>query len=1101
MKKTKTLTKKIVCVLMILMTILPSLLQTVSFANTDINEAYLQDRGDCGLHLQYWNEDKSIWSYVTCTFVTYSYNGTEYPAYCMNREYPGVGEYDAYSVDIDAVLDNVQIWRVVKNGYPYKTPAQMGLENQYDAFIATKQSVYCILYGFDPSTRYRGGDDRGTAIANAIVRLVNEGRYGTETPANAGGTINKSGDLTTSGEYYVQKYNVSTAVECSQYTITSTARLPSGSKVTDTSGNAKTTFSGGQQFQIMIPKTAITSDINVTIAAQAKCKTYPIFYGKTRIANTQNYAITYDPFGDSEGIGKLNIKAEGDLNLYKVSADNNIWTGTLKGQGVANATYTIKNSNGEKVKDVKTDSNGNINVTLPVGSYTIQESASPNYFIEDTKVYSFNIAYKGNDATVNINEDVVKGGFFSAKKIASLNNVWTGHKVGDPVSGATYGIFKKDGTLITKNKSNEKGIIFDKYKLECGDYYMQELEPAPHFQLDTTKHEFTIKENEEKVELTVENRSVEGGYVNIFKSAGGNNLWTGTIKGEGVANATYRIESLTVDGWYVDVTTNADGKIVDKQFTTDNLELLLGKYKIYEISQPEGWRLNNEERYFEIDKNEESILIDVSEIPETAGKVKVHKTAKDTNYWLNVNKGEPIGNATYTIYDIDGNKIVTLTTNSQGDTETVLLKEGSFYIKETSCPDKWKLNEDPVYFEVTENEQEFNFEFTDEPEEAGFVNVNKTANDDNYWTGGKKGEPIQGVKYELRDEEGNVLLTVVTNENGQFSEEIILNKGKFYLWEVEAPEHYEINEEPEIIEIEENGQKVIIDITDKVETAGFFDFTKTSKDDNKLTGEKKGTYLPNAVYRLENDSTGELIADLKSNENGTIEEKIMLKAGKYRIFEIESGSPYYLLDDEVYYFEISENGQAVHFDFEDESVKTELDIEKTGIIQAQANDEIRYDFNTVANNSNVSIDNFTVVDDLPYEYIDITKLFTGIYSDAVNINVFYKTNLSEDYILYKENLSSKVNNYIDFESVELKEGEYITNFKMEFGTVPKGFKAETTPFMFAKVKSTVKGDDVWTNHVSLTGTFLDVHLEDKDEWTTKSYEKELTIKKLPRTGM
>ena len=160
MKKTKTLTKKIVCVLMILMTILPSLLQTVSFANTDINEAYLQDRGDCGLHLQYWNEDKSIWSYVTCTFVTYSYNGTEYPAYCMNREYPGVGEYDAYSVDIDAVLDNVQIWRVVKNGYPYKTPAQMGLENQYDAFIATKQSVYCILYGFDPSTRYRGGDDR-----------------------------------------------------------------------------------------------------------------------------------------------------------------------------------------------------------------------------------------------------------------------------------------------------------------------------------------------------------------------------------------------------------------------------------------------------------------------------------------------------------------------------------------------------------------------------------------------------------------------------------------------------------------------------------------------------------------------------------------------------------------------------------------------------------------------------------------------------------------------------------------------------------------------------------------------------------------------------
>lgn len=479
----------------------------------------------------------------------------------------------------------------------------------------------------------------------------------------------------------------------------------------------------------------------------------------------------------------------------------------------------------------------------------------------------------------------------------------------------------------------------------------------------------------------------------------------------------------------------------------------------------------------------------------------MHKTAIDTNYWLNVNKGEPIGNAKYTIYDLDGNEILTLTTNEQGDSEVVLLKEGSYFIKETYCPDKWKLNEEEVYFNIEKNEQEINFEFTDEPEEAGFVNVNKTALEDNYWTGGKKGEAIEGVKYELRDENNNVLLTLVTDENGQFSEDIILNKGKFYLWEVETPEFYKINEEPEVIVIEQNGQKVTINITDEVEIGGFFDFTKTSADDNSYTGDKKGTYLANAIYRLENDTTGEIIADLKTNEGGTIEEKVLLGEGEYRIYEIQSPNEFYLLDKEIYYFEITKNGQAVHFDFEDEPVRTELDIEKSGIIQAQANDEIRYDFNTVANNSNVSIDNFTIIDDLPYEYIDITKLFTGIYSDEVNINVFYKTNLSEDYILYKENLSSKVNNYIDFESIELQEDEYITNFKMEFGTVPANFKAETTPFMFAKVKSTVKGDDIWTNHVSLTGTFLEVPLHDKDEWTTISYEKKLTIKKLPRTGM
>lgn len=86
--------------------------------------------------------------------VLYNYNfcyiskdGVEYPAYCLNREYPGVGEYDGYTVDIDAVLDNVQIWRTIINGYPYKTPAELGVENKYDAFVATKQAVYSILYG------------------------------------------------------------------------------------------------------------------------------------------------------------------------------------------------------------------------------------------------------------------------------------------------------------------------------------------------------------------------------------------------------------------------------------------------------------------------------------------------------------------------------------------------------------------------------------------------------------------------------------------------------------------------------------------------------------------------------------------------------------------------------------------------------------------------------------------------------------------------------------------------------------------------------------------------------------------------------------------
>ena len=89
MKKANILSKKIICILLILITILPNVLPTISRA-TEINEAYLQNKGDCGRHLQFWNETKNVWSYIITTYVVYNQNGTEYPSYCLERNVPGV---------------------------------------------------------------------------------------------------------------------------------------------------------------------------------------------------------------------------------------------------------------------------------------------------------------------------------------------------------------------------------------------------------------------------------------------------------------------------------------------------------------------------------------------------------------------------------------------------------------------------------------------------------------------------------------------------------------------------------------------------------------------------------------------------------------------------------------------------------------------------------------------------------------------------------------------------------------------------------------------------------------------------------------------------
>ena len=87
--------KKIIAIILLILTIFSSISPIV--LATEISEANIQDRGKVEQHLQYWNEDQGAWYYVTTTYTTYSVNGREYPAYCLNREYAGVGELDGYT--------------------------------------------------------------------------------------------------------------------------------------------------------------------------------------------------------------------------------------------------------------------------------------------------------------------------------------------------------------------------------------------------------------------------------------------------------------------------------------------------------------------------------------------------------------------------------------------------------------------------------------------------------------------------------------------------------------------------------------------------------------------------------------------------------------------------------------------------------------------------------------------------------------------------------------------------------------------------------------------------------------------------------------------
>lgn len=395
----KSITKKSIALIMVLLTIL-SAFSNFTYA-TEISSAYVQNGGDCGYHLQFYNSAKNVWSYIITTFAYYENGGVQYPAYCLNRDLPGVGGQaagDAYSVNVNQVINDVRIWRVAINSYPYQSPESLGLENKYDAFVATKQSIYCIIYGTDPTTYYRGGDSRGEAIKNAIVRLVDIGRNGSQTPANTEVSANKVGGFTEDGDYYSQEYSINSPVETSQYIITATNGLPNGSKITNMSNNEQNSFAGSEHFKIKVPKTELNKDIDVTITLQAKCKTYPVFYGETTVPGTQNYLLTFDPFGDVTGMAKLNVKTNtGKIKIVKNDVDTN--------QPIEGVTFQLTKKDGTVIANSTTNKNGEASFSnLYQENYVLKEISTNSNYILSEKSFDVNVEYNQTNTQTIKNE-------------------------------------------------------------------------------------------------------------------------------------------------------------------------------------------------------------------------------------------------------------------------------------------------------------------------------------------------------------------------------------------------------------------------------------------------------------------------------------------------------------------------------------------------------------------------------------------------------------------------------------------------------------------------------------------------------------------------
>ena len=1225
--------KKVVSALMLVITLLMQFSNV--FAAFDVTSAGLIYDRDCGHYLDF-NNGNNKWGEVITGYVEYQApNGQKYPAYCLDAKKPGVGNPtlgdtpDGYTVNIEKLLDRDDIYTAIINGYPYKTPQEMGVADKYDAYQATKHAVYCIIYGHNVDEKYRGIGDKGNSIMAAMRNIVNIARTSPQSQRTALISFSNNNEFgpDANTNYYSQTYTVNSDIDMKEYTITATSGLPEGSYIADTSGSRKMTFSAGETFKIMIPKEQAnkTASIDGVLAVQARCKNYPVFYA-SKDNSLQPYGITYDPYGDNSGQLRVNYTMNtGKIVINKTDSEN---SKTIEG-----VTFQLQKQDGTVVASSTTTKNGvaTFSNLLP-GKYKLKEiSTSKNYVLNDS-TFDINVEYNQTttkDITNNIKKGKIKvikvdlderetklqgvefkiydedgklvdtivtdkNGEATSKDLRidkkykiqesrTLNNyvlngtpqtvtlqynqitnvTFTNEakkgqikviKVDEDfneikLQGVEFKIYDEDGKLVDTIVTDKNGEATSKKLRIDKKYTVKESKTLSNYILNEEPQTVTLQYNQitnvtfenehQKGDLKIykvdkDNHKVTLGNVEfkLYSEEFGKVIGTyrtdvnGEIKIENLRTGNYRlIESIT-NKWYnlatdtnikiewnnitnttienelkkgqvrvikIDKDNNEvklegvefevldeNNKVLEKIITNKNGEALTSKYpvrdfeklKIRESRTLDTYVLSQEQKTVTLKENQIQNITFQNE--KKKGQIKVIKVDLD-------NTEVKIPDVEFKIYDESGKVVDTLITDKNGEAVSKRLPiDQQYQVRETKTGNLYVLNNEPQTVTLKQD-QITNMTFTNE-KKKGQIRIIKVDLDN-------KEVLLEGVTFDILDEQGNVVDTIRTNEKGEAVSKRLPIDQKYTALERETKKEYVLSEEKQTIELKQDEITSITFENEKIK--GYVEITK-------IDSETKET-LKDAKFGIYNEKN-ELVGTLTTDENGKSKSEL-LPYGKYYLKELSTGSPYYLLNKDTYEFEITKNHETIPLTIENDGVDIEVTVDKEGTSEIKPGEKVDYVFNNVANASNIYLENFKWFDYIPTDYIRLEKMTTGTWNQDLTYSVYYKTNKSDDYILFKENLSTQENYDLDFTTIQLAEDEYIIETMYDFGKVDVGFRESTAPTMQCKSFDTLKDGETFTNYTKTVGVYYGITADSDSKWTTVVHvpeEKHEPV--LPRTG-
>ncbi len=337
--------------------------KAISVDNTNINSVE-----DCGALLKY----KGM--IVKTFYAEYTGDGKRYPAYCLDKTKTGVSDQNpSYSVSIENAINDVKLWRILINGYPYKTIEELGVANREEAFTATKQAVYTYVHN-NQLGDYEAIGEAGKRTLNALYKIVNNANNSNEVQISNRIDISKIKDEWEQDnvqlEYVYKKYKVTANTRISNYKVKiDKATKVEGIKIVDEKNNEKEEFLPNEIFKILVPIKNLKEDGEIKISIDTQVETKPILYGRASSSNLQDYALTASTYED--GKGEISDKyGKNETKIIIIKQDENT------GERIDGTEFQILDENKNVLyTNLKTDKDGIIKVeNLIPGKYYIKET-------------------------------------------------------------------------------------------------------------------------------------------------------------------------------------------------------------------------------------------------------------------------------------------------------------------------------------------------------------------------------------------------------------------------------------------------------------------------------------------------------------------------------------------------------------------------------------------------------------------------------------------------------------------------------------------------------------------------------------------------------